>query len=290
MLYSEAYELIDIILQKQATSVPLNAKLKQRLFSDSVLMMNKIYVRNIEEEVFAGGSTKYVFTKENASDRIYQISLKTDGGYQDIPFAPQSVITNPDEMLNPSYFVRKENSLGGQFKSITTSTNIVETWTPHGLSIGDYVELYQVPTINIWFENDNGTPIRHKVTSITSSTIFKIEDSVINGLSQSGLKSAWRQNQLNLIFSKAPVGTISVRYYADPLPNKNFNDPIDLPETLCKASVYCCLKELFLIDGQLENSKAMIDISTLYEDQYSLESTTRQPQIDKLTMPLQDFT
>ena len=44
------------------------------------------------------------------------------------------------------------------------------------------------------------------------------------------------------------------------------------------------------LDGQLEVSKAMNDVSGMYEEQYVLESNTRQPQIDKLPMPLQDFT
>ena len=288
MLYSEAYELIDIVLTGHTTSVPLTAKLKQKLFNDSVLMMNRLYVRNIEEEIFAGGSLKYVFTKENASDRIYQISLKNSDKYTDIPFMPQSVITNPNEMINPSYHIRKEDSLGGQLSAVQTLNNMVTTIENHGLSIGDYVNIYQIPTIGQYFTNSNGTPLRHKVTAVTNNT-FILGESTILGAAQSGLKSAWRQNQLTLTFSKAPIGTITVRYYANPTVNKNFNEPIDLPEALCKASIYCCLKELFLIDAQLKVGKAMIEIAQMYEDQYNLESTTRQPQIDKLPMPLQDF-
>lgn len=293
MLYAEAYELLDIVLTGHSTSVPLTAKLKRRFFDDAVNMMNNLYVRNIEEEVFSGdgATTKFVFSSDKASTRIYQVSFKDTSGYTDIPFAPQSLITNPDEMINPSYIVRRESSLGGQYSDITTSTNSIRTSESHGLSVGDYVNILQVPTITQYFVHSSGLPKRMKVTEIVDSTNFKLGDNVISGLSQFWMNNPWVQNQVDLIFSKAPsAGTITVRFYANPAQSKDYNGPIDLPESLCKASIYCCLKELFIVDSQLETAKAMIEIGNLYEEQYSLESTTRQPQIDKLPMPLQDFT
>lgn len=291
MLYKEAYELIDIVLGGQNPLVPLSGKLKQRFFTDAVNIMNRQYVRNIEEEKFTGTGTKtkFVFVSDKASDRIYQVSHKDSGGYTDIPFAPQSLITNPDEMINPSYIVRRESSLGGQYTDIVTGTNTVTTSEPHGLSIGDYVNVLQVPVITTWFEHSSGVPKRMKVTAITDTT-FTLGDDSISGLSQSGMNNAWVQNQVNLIFSKAPgAGTITVRFYANPSLSKDYNGPIDLPETLCKASVYCAVKELMALDGSIDISKQMNDVATMYENQYAMESTNRQPQIDRLPMPLQDF-
>ena len=57
MLYKEAYELIDIILQGQDTTIPLSGKLKQRFFHDGLKMMGRRYVRNIQEETFTGNSS-----------------------------------------------------------------------------------------------------------------------------------------------------------------------------------------------------------------------------------------
>ena len=253
--------------------------------------MNNLYVRNIEEEVFSGNgaTTKFVFSNDKASTRIYQVSFKDSNGYKDIPFAPQSLITNPDEMLNPSYTARKEDSLGGQYIAINTSTKSI-TASSHGLSAGDYVNIFQSGLLSGAFEHSTGAVKRCKVTSIIDVNNFVLADNIGGGLAQTGLNNPWRQNQVNLIFSKAPgAGTVTVRYYANPSQSKDYNGPIDLPESLCKASIYCCLKELFIVDSQLETAKAMIEIGNLYEDQYSLESTTRQPQIDKLPMPLQDF-
>jgi hypothetical protein len=292
MLYKEAYELIDIVLEGQNPLVPLTGKLKQRFFTDAVNMMSRQYVRNIEEEVFSGNgaTTKFVFASDKASDRIYQVSFKDTSGYTDIPFAPQSLITNPDEMINPSYVVRRESSLGGQYSDIVVSSKIIRTTESHGLSVGDYVNILQVPTITTWFVYSSGLPKRMKVTEIVDSTNFKLGDNNISGLSQSGMNNAWVQNQVNLIFSKAPgAGTITVRFYANPAQSKDYNGPIDLPETLCKASVYCAVKELMALDGSIDISKQMNEVVTMYENQYAMESTSRQPQIDRLPMPLQDF-
>jgi hypothetical protein len=158
------------------------------------------------------------------------------------------------------------------------------------LSVGDYVNILQVPTITTWFVYSSGLPKRMKVTEIVDSTNFKLGDNNISGLSQSGMNNAWVQNQVNLIFSKAPgAGTITVRFYANPAQSKDYNGPIDLPETLCKASVYCAVKELMALDGSIDISKQMNEVVTMYENQYAMESTSRQPQIDRLPMPLQDF-
>jgi len=292
MLYKEAYELIDIVLAGQNPLVPLTGKLKQRFFNDAVNMMARQYVRNIEEEVFTGNgsTTKFVFASDKASDRIYQVSFKDTSGYTDIPFAPQSLITNPDEMINPSYIVRRESSLGGQWTTINTSGNSISTSEAHGLSVGDYVNILQVPVITTFFVHSSGVPLRMKVTAITDADTFVVGDNTISGQSQSGKNNAWVQNQVNLIFSKAPSsGTITVRFYANPTQSKDYNGPIDLPETLCKASVYCAVKELMALDGSIDISKQMNEVATMYENQYAMESTSRQPQIDRLPMPLQDF-
>ena len=144
MLYKEAYELIDIVLEGQNPLVPLSGKLKQRFFADAVKMMSRQYVRSIKEEVFTGDSStkKYIFQNENAGDRIYQIQFKsTDGAsatYTDIPFLPQSLVTNPDEVNIPSYVVRKESS-NGIWTSLNQSSKTVTPSKNHNLSIGDYV-------------------------------------------------------------------------------------------------------------------------------------------------------
>tara|TARA_R100000808_G_scaffold2927_1_gene10914 strand:- start:6283 stop:7164 length:882 start_codon:yes stop_codon:yes gene_type:complete len=293
MLYKEAYELIDIILQGQDTTIPLSGKLKQRFFHDGLKMMGRRYVRNIQEETFTGNSstTKYIFSNENATDKIYQIQFKSSDGasstYTDIPFLPQSLITNPDEVNTSSYVVRQETSKNGIWTDFNQVTKVVTTSENHGLSIGDYVKIYDTGLSGL--EYDNGIVKRVKITAVTENT-FTISASLPSG-SQTGKKSPYRQEQVELILTKATgAGTITVRYYADPKEGHNYQDVIDLDETLCKASIYCAIKELMALDGQLEVSKAMNDVSGMYEEQYVLESNTRQPQIDKLPMPLQDFT
>tara|TARA_R100000234_G_scaffold30069_2_gene17559 strand:- start:7070 stop:7951 length:882 start_codon:yes stop_codon:yes gene_type:complete len=293
MLYKEAYELIDIILQGQETRVPLSGKLKQRFFADSIRYLSRQYVRNIQEEIFTGDSStkKYIFSNENATDKIYQIQFKSGDGvsssYKDIPFLPQSLITNPDEVNTSSYVVRKETSKNGIWTGINQTTKVVTTSENHGLSIGDYVKIYDTGLEAL--EYDNKAVKRVKITAVTSNT-FTIDATLPSG-SQSGKKSPYRQEQTALILTKATgAGTITVRYYADPTEGHNYQDVIDLDDTLCKASVYCAIKELLALDGQLEISKQMNDVSNMYEEQYNLENTTRQPQIDKLPMPLQDFT
>tara|TARA_Y100000310_G_C20642510_1_gene794746 strand:+ start:26 stop:916 length:891 start_codon:yes stop_codon:yes gene_type:complete len=296
MLYNEAYELIDIVLSGHDTSVPLSATLKKRFYNDAVRMMNRQYVRNIEEEDFAGNSstTKYIFANDNASARIYQVMFKSSDAspaYKDIPFLPQSLVTNPDEMVNPSYVVRHESSKTGIVTDILPSTNVITTSEAHGLAVGDYVNITNVPTIGRWFEHPSGEALRMKVTAVPTEDTFTLGDDTINGLAQSSIHIPWQQNQVEIIFSKAPgAGTITVRYYADPQKAKDYTAHIDLPESLCKASVYCALKELFALDSSIDISKAMNDIANMYEEEYTLESTVRQPHIDKLPMPLQDFT
>ena len=44
-----------------------------------------------------------------------------DPSYKDIPFLPQSLITNPDEVNTSSYVVRKETSKNGIWTTFTTT-------------------------------------------------------------------------------------------------------------------------------------------------------------------------
>lgn len=292
MLYKEAYELIDIFLSGQETNVPLSATLKERFFGDAVKMMNRQYVRNIDEEQFEGNdsNTKYIFSNDNASDRIYQVMFKSSidsPSYKDIPFVPQSLITNPDEVNTPSYVVRHETSKNGLWESITTSNNKLQTTVAHGLETGDYMRIYDVPSDIVGLVEANGQPKRIQVTKLDSTTV---NVGSITGVTATGKKSPWQQDQVELTLSKAcGSGTLTVRYYAEPHVGKTYQDVIDLPESLCKASVYCSIKELMALDGQLDVSKAMNDVSNMYQEEYVVASTTRQPQIDKLLMPLQDF-
>ena len=293
MLYKEAYELIDIVLEGQNPLVPLSGKLKQRFFADAVKMMSRQYVRSIKEEEFTGDSStkKYIFQNENAGDRIYQIQFKsTDGAsatYTDIPFLPQSLVTNPDEVNIPSYVIRKETSKNGIWTDFNQATKVITTSENHGLEIGDFVKIYDTGLDGLQY--DNGVIKRVKITAVTADT-FTIDASIPSG-TQSGKKSPYRQEQTVLTLTKATgAGTITVRYYADPNEGHNYQDVIDLDDTLCKASVYCAIKELMALDGSIDISKQMNEVSTMYENQYVMESTTKQPQIDRLPMPLQDFT
>lgn len=292
MQYNEAYELVDIVLSGHNPSVPLSATLKQRFFNDAVKTMNRQYVRNIKEEEFSGNSstTKFVFTNDNVTDRIYQVMFKSSDAsttYKDIPFLPQSLVTNPDEMVNPSYVVRNESSKGGQITNINSNNKVITTSIAHDLAVGDYVNIFGDA---LKFAHPSGIPLRMKVTETSESTKFTLGDVTFPGSTVESINIPWKQNQVEMIFSKAPgSGTLTVRYYAEPQPAKDYNAPIDLPESLCKASVYCTLKELFALDSSVEVSKSMNDIANMYEEQYVLEATTRQPQIDKLPMPMQDF-
>ena len=267
MLYKEAYELIDIVLEGQNPLVPLSGKLKQRFFADAVKMMSRQYVRSIKEEVFTGDSStkKYIFQNENAGDRIYQIQFKsTDGAsatYTDIPFLPQSLVTNPDEVNIPSYVVRKESS-NGIWTSLNQRSKTVTTSENHNLSIGDYVKLYDTGISDL--EYDNGIVKRLKITAVTSNT-FTVDATFSNTSTISSKKSPYQKQQVELTLTKATgAGTITVRYYADPNEGHNYQDVIDLDDTLCKASVYCAIKELMALDGSIDISKQMNEIVTMY--------------------------
>ena len=144
MRYQEAYEMVEAGLSKSALGFPITEPLISSFFDNKIQEVGSRVVRRRNSQSFSTTTTNiYTLSNEDASMRIYKVSMVGANDSQMIPFVSERRYaegTDEDTIANIGYFVSEEDSSAATITAATSANPIVITSNSHGLETGDKVK------------------------------------------------------------------------------------------------------------------------------------------------------
>ncbi len=290
MRYQEAYEQVQLALQKAELSFAISENILNTYFDIAVEDIGLRVLRKRDIERFTSlASKELVFTKSNISNQIYKVQFDE----KVIPFVDRALVnegkTNTDyDKLG--YYIDTNVSTGSIIE-VQSDNPIQIVSVSHGLDSNDYVIISEI----VGLLSDNGAKsevngIRHKITQLDANRFtIPIDVSSYEVAYSSGGK--WQEDTKKLFWSKTPASgkTVEVHYFAKPEKRSGLASRIDLPESLLKAVIHEVIGTLLDLDGNFQIASGHHGLARKIEREYFVTSRTNQAMPDLIPLPLPDF-
>ena len=295
MRYQEAYEMIEAGLSKSALGFPITEAFISSFFDIKVTEVGSRVVRKRNSQSFSTSTTNvYSLSNEDASMRIYKVSMVGRNDSQTIPFVSERRYaegTDENKITNIGYFVSEEDSSSSAITAATSANPIVITSNSHGLENGDKVKITGIVGLlsGVGDKSEINDTI-HKVT-VTSANAFSIP---VKGAAYTvayGSGGAWTFKGVKITLTKTPDSgtTLKVYYYANPLPKNAITDGVDLPDQLIPACIHYALAHFLFLDSQMQMGSGHYGLAEKIEKEFIETRNSREAKPDIIPPPLQDF-
>ena len=295
MRYQEAYEMVEAGLSKSALGFPITEPLISSFFDNKIQEVGSRVVRRRNSQSFSTTTTNiYTLSNEDASMRIYKVSMVGANDSQMIPFVSERRYaegTDEDTIANIGYFVSEEDSSAATITAATSANPIVITSNSHGLETGDKVKIAGiVGLISATGAKSEVNDVVHSVTVINANTFsIRVKGATYATAYSSG--GTWTLKGVKITLTKTPDSgtTLKVYYYANPLPKNAITDGIDLPNQLIPACVHYALAHFLFLDGQMQIGSGHYGLAEKIEKEFIETRNSREAKPDIIPPPLQDF-
>jgi len=293
--YQEAYEMVEAGLVKSALGFPVTEPLLSQFFDNKVQEVGARTVRKRNSQSFSTSITNtYTLSNEDASMRIYKVSMIGNNDSKIIPFVSEKRYAegiNEAAIQNIGYFISEEDASTGTITAATSANPIVVTSSSHGLETGDKVKISGVVgLLSGTGAKSEVNDVVHKITVVSANT-FSIP---VKGLAYSTAYSSggtWTLKGIKLTLTKTPdTGSeLKVYYYSNPMPKNAVTDGVDLPEQLIPACIHYSLAHFLMLDGQLQIGSGHYGVGEKIEKEFIETRNAREAKPDIIPPPLQDF-
>ena len=296
MRYQEAYEMVEAGLSKSALGFPITEPLISSFFDNKVQEVGGRVVRKRGSQELSTTTTNvYTLTNEDASMRIYKVTLIGSSNSKAVPYVSEKRYSEgADEgtIQNIGYFVSEENSSTGTITGATSANPIVITSSSHGLETGDKVKITGiVGLLSGTGAKSEVNDVVHEIT-VTSANAFSIPvKGAAYGTAYSSSTGTWTSKDIKLTLTKTPDSgsTLKVYYYAKPMPKNAITDGVDLPDQLVPACVHYALAHFLFLDSQMKMGSGHYGLAEKIEKEFIETRNSREAKPDIIPPPLQDF-
>lgn len=256
MRYKEAYGIVNRALEKY--NVNFGERLLNSFFDATVNFFGVTVVKELKtEEITADGSSEYVLTNADFSDKVRRVDVNGGGR---IPYTPAESIqneaedsdfTDPNINLQNGYYLKKGQT-EGVITAATSASPIQIEDVGHGLVTGDHVIISEIiGLLSATGALSEVNDLRHTITRIDDDNYtIPVDGSGYAVAYSSG--GVWKNDNDIIFFSKAPAsGTINIQYYRKPIARSSLTSVIDLHETLVHAVIYRVIAEVLDLEGPI---------------------------------------
>ena len=295
MRYQEAYEMVEAGLSKSALGFPITEPLISSFFDNKVQEVGgRVLRKRSSQELSTTTTNVYTLTNEDASMRIYKVTLVGSNDSKTVPYVSEKRYAegaDEDTIMNIGYFVSEENSSTGTITGATSANPIVITSSSHGLETGDKVKITAiVGLLSGTGAKSEVNDVVHEITVVNANSFSIPVKGAAYGTAY-GSAGTWTSKDIKLTLTKTPDSgsTLKVYYYANPMSKNAITDGVDLPDQLIPACVHYSLAHFMLLDSQMQVGSGHYGIAEKIEKEFIETRNSREAKPDIIPPPLQDF-